>query len=152
CHQDAEAFRIGGVNRNPKPEMSCSMPWLSATAATRGLYTEDSMSSINKVILVGRAGKDAEVRQTQTGQSVANFSLATSEQWKDAQGERQERTEWHTLVAWGKLADVCGEYVHKGTLVYAEGRLQTREYDDRDGNPRRATKVIVNELRLLGGP
>lgn len=106
--------------------------------------------SVNKIILVGHVGKDVESRNV-NGQTVASFSLATSEKWNDKNGNRQERTEWHNLVVWGKIADFCDQYVQKGSLLFVEGRLQTREYDDRDGNRRRVTEVVVSELRLLSG-
>ncbi|HEY2934338.1 MAG TPA: single-stranded DNA-binding protein [Acidobacteriota bacterium] len=108
------------------------------------------MSSVNKVILVGRLGRDPEVRYTPSGAPVANFSVATDEVWKDKSGERQQRTEWHNIVVWNKLAEICGQYLTKGKLVYLEGRIQTREYDDRDGNKRRITEVIVSDMVMLG--
>lgn len=107
--------------------------------------------SVNKAILVGRLGKDPEVRRTNSGQPVARFSLATNEYWNDKNGERQERTEWHNIVAWGKLAEICEQYLNKGRMVYVEGRIQTREYDDRDGNKRRITEVVASDMRMLGG-
>ena len=106
---------------------------------------------INKVILIGRLGKDPEVRSTAGGQTVCRFSIATDEKFTDRNGEKQERTEWHNIVAWGKLAEVCGQYLTKGTRAYAEGRLQTRKYDDRDGSERTVTEIVVSQLRLLGG-
>lgn len=105
---------------------------------------------VNKVMLIGHLGRDPEVRYTQSGKSVANFSLATTERFKDSQGSPQERTEWHTIVAWGRLAEICGQYLVKGKQVYIEGRLQTREWDDRDGNKRRTTEVIASEMQMLG--
>jgi single-strand DNA-binding protein len=108
------------------------------------------MSSVNKVILVGRLGKDPEVRYTPSGSAVANFSVATSENWKDKGGEKQERTEWHNIVVWGKLAEICGQYLNKGKLVYLEGRLQTREWDDRDGVKRKTTEIVASEMVMLG--
>ncbi|MBI2820788.1 MAG: single-stranded DNA-binding protein [Acidobacteria bacterium] len=108
------------------------------------------MSSVNKVILVGRLGKDPEVRYTPSGAAVANFSVATDETWKDKSGEKQQRTEWHNIVVWGKLAEICGQYLTKGKLVYLEGRLQTREWDDRDGNKRRTTEVVASDMVMLG--
>ncbi len=108
------------------------------------------MSSVNKVILVGRLGRDPEVRYTPSGAPVANFSLATGETWKDKNGERQERTEWHNIVAWNKLAETCGQYLTKGKLIYIEGKLQTREWTDRDGNKRKTTEVIASDMVMLG--
>lgn len=109
------------------------------------------MAGVNKVILVGNLGKDPEVRYTPSGSAVANFSIATSEEWKDKNtGEKQERTEWHRIVAFGRLGEICGEYLHKGRQVYIEGRIQTREWEDRDGNKRYTTEVIAREMKMLG--
>jgi single-strand DNA-binding protein len=106
---------------------------------------------INKVILVGNLGRDPEIRYTANGAAVANFSIATSERWKDKNtGEMQDRTEWHRIVAWGRLAEICGEYLSKGRQVYIEGRLQTREWEDKDGNKRYTTEVVANEMKMLG--
>jgi single-strand DNA-binding protein len=107
------------------------------------------MKSINKVILIGHLGRAPEVRYTQGGAPVANFSLATNEYWTSNTGERQERTEWHKIVAWGKLAEFCQEYLQKGTYLYVEGKLQTRNYDDRDGVKRYVTEIKASELGLL---
>lgn len=106
--------------------------------------------SVNRVILVGRLGADPEVKHTQGGQAVANMRLATSEQWSDRDGNRQERTEWHTVVVWGKQAEHCGQYLAKGRQVYVEGRIQSREYTDRDGNERRAFDIVANVVQFLG--
>ena len=108
------------------------------------------MSSLNKVMLIGRLGKDPEIRYTPDGSPVANFSLATSEFWTDKGGTRQERTEWHNIVAWNKLADLAKRYLVKGRQVYIEGRIRTRDWDDKDGNKRRTTEIIANQLVLLG--
>jgi single-strand DNA-binding protein len=107
--------------------------------------------SVNKVILIGNLGADPEVRYTPSGSPVANFRIATSDNWTDKQGQRQERTEWHRIVAWGKLAELCGEYLSKGRQVYIEGRLQTRQWDDRDGNKKFTTEVVANQITFLGG-
>jgi single-strand DNA-binding protein len=107
------------------------------------------MKSINKVILIGHLGRAPEVRYTQGGSPVANFSLATNEYWTSNTGEKQERTEWHKIVAWGKLAEFCQEYLQKGTYLYVEGKLQTRNYDDRDGVKRYVTEIKASELGLL---
>ncbi|MBI4482469.1 MAG: single-stranded DNA-binding protein [Acidobacteria bacterium] len=104
---------------------------------------------VNKVILVGRLGRDPELRYTPGGSPVANFSVATNEVWTDKNGQRQERTEWHNIVAWNKLAEICSQYLVKGRLVYIEGRLQTREWDDKDGNKRRTTEVVANNMQIL---
>ena len=110
------------------------------------------MAGVNKVILVGRLGKDPEVRYTPSGAAVANFSIATSEEWKDKNtGEKQERTEWHRIVAWRRLGEICGEYLHKGSQIYIEGRLQTRDWEDRDGNKRYTTEVVAQSMQMLGG-
>jgi len=109
------------------------------------------MSSVNKVILIGHAGKDPEVRYTASGGAVANVSIATNEVWKDKQsGESQERTEWHTVVFYGRLAEIAGEYLRKGRQVYVEGRLQTRKWQDKNGQDRYTTEIIAAEMKLLG--
>jgi len=106
--------------------------------------------SVNKVILIGNLGKDPELRYAPSGSAVANFSLATSEQWKDQEGNPQERTSWHNIVVWGKLAEIAAEYLKKGRKVYIEGRLQYRDYEDKSGNKRYVTEVVVNDLVMLG--
>lgn len=108
------------------------------------------MAGVNKVILVGRLGGDPEVRYTNTGTPVANFNLATSSNFTDKNGEKTERTEWHRIVAFGKLGEICGEYLAKGKQVYIEGRLQTREWEDRDGNKRRTTEIVAGTMQMLG--
>lgn len=107
--------------------------------------------SVNKVILVGRLGQDPEVRYTQGGTAVANLRIATDETWKDQSGERQQRTEWHTVVLWRRLAEICGQYLSKGRLVYIEGKLQTRSWQDREGNKRYSTEVQADNMVMLGG-
>jgi single-strand DNA-binding protein len=109
------------------------------------------MAGVNKVIIVGHLGADPEVRYTQSGQAVASFNVATSETFNDKNGERQERTEWHRIVAWAKLAELCGEYLKKGRQVYLEGRLQTRQWDDKDGNKRYTTEIVAQNVQFLGG-
>jgi single-strand DNA-binding protein len=114
-------------------------------------YKEVFMASINKVILIGHLGRDPEVRYTQDGTAVANFTMATSEKWKDkATGERRERTEWHRIVAWRRLGEICGEYLSKGKQVYIEGSLQTREWQDQDGNKRWTTEIVARDMQMLG--
>jgi len=109
--------------------------------------------SVNKVILIGKLGADPEVRYTSGGTAVANFSIATNERWKDKNtGERQERVEWHRIVAWGRLGEICGEYLSKGKQVYIEGRLQTRSWDDRDGNKKYMTEVVAMSMTMLADP
>ena len=104
---------------------------------------------VNKVILIGRLGRDPEMRYTTSGTPVCNFSLATDEGFRDKTGEMQRRTEWHNIVAWGKLAEQCSQLLGKGKLAYLEGRLQTREWDDRDGNKRRTTEIVISRMRIL---
>ena len=105
---------------------------------------------INKAILVGRLGRDPEVRYTTSGTPVANFSLATDESWTDKNGERQRRTEWHQIVVWSRLAEICERYLRKGRLVFIEGQIQTREWEDRDGNRRRTTEIAARNMQMLG--
>lgn len=106
--------------------------------------------SVNKAILVGRLGRDPETRYTSGGQAVANFTLATDETYKDRSGERQKRTEWHRVVLWGKLAEIAQQYLKKGMLVYVEGRIQTRQWEDkRDGQKRQTTEIVGNVMRML---
>ncbi len=105
--------------------------------------------SVNKVILIGNLGKDPELRYTSSGVAVATFSLATNESWKDPEGNTQERTQWHNIVAWRKLAEICGEYLKKGGKVYIEGRLQYRNYDDKNGVKRFVTEVVMDEMVML---
>ena len=108
--------------------------------------------SVNKAILVGRLGRDPETRYTSGGQAVANFTMATDETYKDRTGERQKRTEWHRVVLWGKLAEIAQQYLKKGTLVYIEGRIQTRQWEDkRDGQKKTSTEIVANVMRMLGG-
>ncbi len=106
--------------------------------------------SVNKVILVGRLGKDPDLRYTTSGTAVANFTLATSERFKDKSGEQQEKTEWHNIVVWRNLAEICGKYLKKGKQVYIEGKIQTRSYDDRDGNKKYITEVVADQMQMLG--
>ncbi len=110
------------------------------------------MASVNKAILVGNLGADPEIRYTPGGSAVANFNMATQEQWTGKDGERNERTEWHRIVAWGRLGEICGEYLHKGSQVYIEGRLQTRSWEDREGNKRYTTEIVAQNMQMLGSP
>ncbi len=107
------------------------------------------MASINKVILIGRLGADPEVRSTADGTTVASFRIATSEAWKDKNGIKQERTEWHSIVAWRRLADFANNYLRKGMLVYIEGRIQSREYEARDNTKRRVIEIIATDIKLF---
>jgi len=109
------------------------------------------MASVNKVIIVGNLGKDPEVRYTQNGQAVATFSVATNDRWTDKSGQPQERTEWHRIVVWGKQAENCGQYLKKGRTVYLEGRLQTREWTDKENQKRYTTEVVAQTGQFLGG-
>jgi single-strand DNA-binding protein len=106
---------------------------------------------VNKVILIGRLGKDPEVRFSPNGQAVAKFTIATTEKWRDQQGQMQERTEWHNIVVWGKQAESCGQYLAKGRQVFIEGRIQSRSYDDKDGNKRYITEIVAQGVKFLGG-
>jgi len=106
---------------------------------------------VNKVILVGNLGADPEVRFTPSGQAVANFRIATSESWTDKNGQKQDRTEWHRIVVWGKLAELCGEYLGKGRQCFVEGRLQTREWTDKENRKNYTTEVVANNVVFLGG-
>ena len=109
------------------------------------------MGSVNKVILVGNLGRDAELRYTPGGAAVATLNLATTEVWNDKGGQRQEKTEWHRIVLWGKQAESLQEYLTKGKQIYVEGRLQTRQWDDKDGNKRYTTEIKADRITLLGG-
>src|SRR5512141_1960949 len=126
------------------------VPRASRTREKR--FQGDHMAGgVNKVILIGNLGADPELRYTPGGQPVANFRIATSESWVDKQGQKQERTEWHRIVAWGKLAELCGEYLAKGRQAYIEGKLQTRQGRDRDKNKRFTTEIQAKEITFLGG-
>lgn len=106
---------------------------------------------INKVILVGNLGQDPELRYTGSGTAVCNLRVATNESYKDSSGQLVDKTEWHSVVAWGRLAEICGEYLKKGSQVYFEGSLQTRNYEDRDGNTKYVTEIKAREMLMLGG-
>lgn len=106
---------------------------------------------LNKTMLIGNLGAEVETRETKSKVAVANFRIATTERWKDAQGNQQEATEWHRIVAFGRLAEICDEYLVKGSRVYIEGRLQTRKWEDGDGITRFTTEIIARELKMLGG-
>ena len=109
------------------------------------------MAGLNKVMLIGNLGRDPEVRYTPDGTAVANFSIATSREWKDkATGEKKERTEWHRIVAFRRLGEICGEYLSKGKQVYVEGHLQTREWEDKEGNKRYTTEIVASQMQMLG--
>lgn len=110
------------------------------------------MASVNRVILVGHLGKDPEIRYMQNGDAVANLSLATTESWKDkASGQKQEKTEWHRVSMFGRVAEVAGEYLKKGSLIYIEGKLQTRKWQNKEGVDQYTTEIVANEMKMLGG-
>ena len=106
---------------------------------------------VNKAVILGNVGNDPELRYMSNGKAVANFTVATSEQWKDQQGQKQERTEWHRMVAYDKLAEIIGQYVKKGSKLYLEGKLQTREWQDQQGQKKYTTEIIVSEMQMLDG-
>lgn len=107
--------------------------------------------SVNKVILLGRLGQDPELKYTPSGAAVCNFSMATSESWNDKSGQKQEKTEWHRIVVWGKLAELCNQYLTKGRQAYVEGRLQTRSWEDQQGQKRYTTEINANTVQFIGG-
>ena len=107
--------------------------------------------SLNKVILIGRLGQEPTIRYMPNGEAVCNFSVATSESWKDQSGQRQERIEWHNITMYRRLAEIAGQYLKKGSQVYLEGKIQTRKYTDKNGVERTAYEIIVNEMKMLGG-
>ena len=107
--------------------------------------------SLNKVLLIGNLGKDPELRFTPSGRAVARFPVATSEQWTDQSGQKQDRTEWHNIVVWGKQAETCGQYLSKGRQVFIEGSVRSRQYDDKEGQKRYITEIIAQRVQFLGG-
>ena len=107
--------------------------------------------AVNKVMLIGNLGRDPEIRYTTGGQAVANFTIATTEKYTNKSGEKQEDTEWHRIVAWGRLAEICGEYLSKGRMVYIEGSIKTRSWEDKEGNTRYTTEVVARNMQMLGG-
>ncbi len=109
-------------------------------------------NGVNKVILIGRLGSDPEVRYTTNGGAVANFTMATNDSWVDKSGQKQERTEWHRIVVWGKLGELCGQYLSKGRQAFVEGRLQTRDWTDKEGAKRYTTEIIAQNIQFLGAP
>jgi single-strand DNA-binding protein len=108
------------------------------------------MASLNKALLIGNLGKDPELRYTPSGKAVAIFSIATTNQWKDKDGQKQERTDWHNIVVWGRQAEIAKDYLRKGKQIYLEGRIQTRNYDDKDGNKRWITEIVADRFLMLG--
>jgi single-strand DNA-binding protein len=113
------------------------------------LYQQGVGEMVNKAILIGRLGKDPEVRYTPDGTMITNFNLATDEQWKDKNGEKVQKTEWHRIVTFGKLAEICGNYLVKGKLIFVEGRIQTRSWEDKDGVKRYTTEIIASNMQML---
>jgi single-strand DNA-binding protein len=114
-------------------------------------FWRGAMASVNKVILIGNLGADPELRYTPSGAAVANFNIATTEKWKDKDGQSQERTEWHRIILWSRQAEVAKEYLRKGSSVYIEGRIQNRSYDDKDGIKRYVTEIVGQRMQFLGG-
>ncbi len=108
------------------------------------------MASVNKAIIIGNLGKDPEMRYMPSGDAICNFSIATTDSWKDKSGEKQEKTEWHRISMFGKLAEIAGEYLKKGSQVYVEGRLQTRKWQDKDGHERYTTEIVADRMQMLG--
>ena len=140
--------------------VSCWRQWKqdSEEEARRHCRTDDDrfqeelfMAAVNKAIIVGNLGKDPEVRFTQSGRAVANFPVATTDTWMDQESGRQERTEWHNIVVWGKQAESCGQYLSKGRQVYIEGSIRNRSYDDREGNKRYISEIVAQRVQFLGG-
>jgi single-strand DNA-binding protein len=142
--------------RHAQPEISAyqfpsppPFPFFSLACYLR--HRRGIFMSVNKVILVGRLGRDPETRYTGGGQAVANFSMATDETYKDKNGERQKRTEWHKIVVWSKLAEIAQQYLKKGSLLYLEGRIQSREWQDKEGQKRTSFEIVASNFRMLGG-
>src|ERR1051325_4567792 len=137
----------------PRRQPSClgtrSEKLAQRLSEVRGRFTR--MASINKVIVIGNLGADPELRYTPGGQAVCDLRVATTEQWTDKSGERKEQTEWHRVVVWGKQAENCSQYLSKGRQVYVEGRLRTRQWDDKDGNKRYTTEIVAQTVQFLGG-
>lgn len=109
------------------------------------------MASVNKAIVLGNLGRDPELRHTQSGKAVCTLRIATNESWQDQSGERQERTEWHQVVVWGRQAENCNQYLKKGRSVFIEGRIQTRKWQDKDGNDRYSTEIVADRVQFVGG-
>src|SRR6202162_849252 len=140
--------------RTRLPETRLHRPFPNFTyCSPRAIFTDSGrvLMSVNKVILVGRLGRDPETRYTGGGQAVANFSVATDETYKDKAGERQKRTEWHKIVVWGKQAEIAQQYLKKGSLIFIEGRIQSREWQDKEGQKRTSFEIVATNFRMLGG-
>ncbi len=109
------------------------------------------MRGVNKAVIIGSLGNDPEIRASKEGNTCCNFNVATNEEWRDKQGEKQSRTDWHRIVAWGKLAEICGQYLSKGSAVYIEGKIQTRKWQGQDGKDNYTTEIVASEMQMLGG-
>ena len=144
-------FRVARVTSHDHQSLSLNNFLFPLSRAIFPVLQERAIMSVNKVILVGRLGRDPETRYTGGGQAVANFSLATDESYKDRNGERQKRTEWHKIVVWGKQAEIAQQYLKKGSLVFIEGRIQSREWQDKEGQKRTSFEIVANNFRMLGG-
>jgi single-strand DNA-binding protein len=138
--------KISLLTRNYAGDKVVSLFWRNSIA-----NCPEAFMSVNKAILIGNLGKDPEVRFTSTGRAVARFPIATSEVWTDADGNRQERTEWHNIIVWGKQGETCGQYLAKGRQVFVEGSIRSRSYDDKSGNKRYVTEIVAQRIRFLGG-
>src|SRR5262245_11369719 len=140
------------VNVKNIPRQCSAKPLTPLRRATMVPRTHGgAVMSLNKAMLIGNLGKDPELRFTPSGRAVARFPVATSEQWTDANGQRQDRTEWHNIVVWGKQAESCGQYLSKGRQVFIEGSIRSRQYDDKEGQKRYITEVIAQRVQFLGG-
>jgi single-strand DNA-binding protein len=128
--------------------VACYRPRFAGNA---GIDLGGERMSVNRAILVGRLGRDPETRYTSAGQAVCNFTLATDETFKDRNGERQKRTEWHRIVVWGKQAEIAQQYLRKGSLIFVEGRIQSREWQDKEGQKRTTVEIVASNFRMLGG-
>jgi single-strand DNA-binding protein len=129
-----------------------SIPALAGRHTENILTVEVGMAGVNKAILLGNLGRDPEVRRTPAGTSVASFTLATTERYTDKSGQKQDKTEWHNIVAWGRLAELAGQYLKKGRTVYIEGRITNRSWDDKDGNKKYKSEINAQVIQFLGGP
>lgn len=156
--------RVGAITQVPGVNWRAGYTWLMFWFELRGRYFRlgqqrvllkvwrfEMARGVNKAIVVGNLGKDPETRFMPNGNAVCEITVATSENWKDRDGNQQERTEWHRIVAYGRLAEIMGEYLRKGRQVYIEGRIQTEKWQDKEGRDRYTTKIIANEMQMLGG-
>lgn len=139
------------INEEPSPLVQIPAKHIRPDSDIHNFSNGGSMASLNKVMIIGNLGKDPEIRTTPSGQTVATFSVATSEKFKNKSGEQEERTEWHNIVLWGKLAEIAGQYLTKGKTVYIEGRVQTRKWEGKDGQDRYTTEIVGDKMQMLGG-